>query len=294
MDRVQTGNARAAALIACAAATLTLAAFAAPAEAEIYRWTDAEGRLHFTEQLDRVPVAQRAEAEAHAKRSPRQLNRSSGAGAPAAQGPGARTVRRRPGSDMHIPFTRDGTLMRVEATVNDTLRVPFLVDTGASGISLPAHWAQRLGIAIGPDTERVPVHTANGVTTRPIVTLESVEVGGARVENLVATINPNMSVGLLGGSFFNNFVYRVDAAAGVISLAPNEQIRGGLGEDEWRRRFRSLLDPLERLDAHVRDTPKLRQREIEALARRRAELEAMLAALEQEANRLEVPQVWRD
>ena len=49
------------------------------------------------------------------------------------------------------------------------------------------------------------------------------------MEGLNATINPAMEVGLLGGDFFNNFVYRVDAAASVITLVPNDRMRGGLG-----------------------------------------------------------------
>ena len=34
--------------------------------AEIYRWTDAEGRVHFTQDLSQVPPAHRARAEAGA------------------------------------------------------------------------------------------------------------------------------------------------------------------------------------------------------------------------------------
>lgn len=42
---------------------LLLLAAAAPASAEIYRWTDAEGREHFTMDLHRVPAKHRGEAE---------------------------------------------------------------------------------------------------------------------------------------------------------------------------------------------------------------------------------------
>jgi hypothetical protein len=44
-----------------------------------------------------------------------------------------------------------------------------------------------------PDTPRVQVMTANGAVSRPLITLRSVELGGARVENLVATIDPGSS-----------------------------------------------------------------------------------------------------
>jgi len=277
---------------------LLLALLLLPASggAEIYRWTDAEGRLHFTERLDRVPPAHRAEAERNAARGARrevQTYRSPAAAAPGA--PAARTSRAvRGGREIHVPFVRDGSLMRVDVLLNDTLTAPFLIDTGASGISLPSSVADRLGIRIHPDTPVVQVRTASGIVARPVVTLESVQLAGARVEGLSATVNPAMEIGLLGGSFFNNFVYRVDAAHSVISLAPNDGIRGGLGPDEWRQRFRMVREPLGRLDAYVREHPDLSDDEREILERRREELASTLAELEEQANRLDVPQRWRD
>lgn len=269
----------------------------APGAAEVYRWTDAEGRLHFTERLDRVPPEHREEAERNAARGARREVQTYSAPA-AARGPAGSARHASPavrgGREIHIPFVREGSLMRVDVLLNDTVTTPFLVDTGASGVSLPSWVAEQLGIHVGPDTPVVQVRTANGITARPVVRLDSVQLGGARVEGLSATVNPAMEIGLLGGSFFNNFVYRVDAARGVISLAPNAEIRGGLGPDEWRQRFRMVRDPLQRLEAHLRDHPDLSEEENAILQRRREELESTLADLEREANRLDVPQRWRD
>ena len=117
--------------------------------------------------------------------------------------------------------------MRVEAVVNDQLRVPFLIDTGASGVAIPSRYAGRLGIRARGDMPYVETHTANGVVSLPLVPLQSVQLGGARVENLSATLNPSLEFGLLGGNFLNNFVYSVDTARNVITLAPNDKIRGG-------------------------------------------------------------------
>ena len=135
--------------------------------------------------------------------------------------------------------------------------------------------------------------TANGVVSRPLVNLRSVEVGGARVENLAATIDTGLEFGLLGGSFFNNYIYRVDAARGVMTLVANDQMRGGLGEEQWRERFESFTDPLERLEAHLREHPYLERHEQEALAARREQLQAGLRELERRADELGVPQGWR-
>jgi clan AA aspartic protease (TIGR02281 family) len=267
-------------------------AIAGAARGEIYSWTDAQGRIHFTQRIDQVPAEHRAGARERAAASAAdriQTYSSASSGAPAAPAP-ARASRR----EIEIPFTRVGSLMRVDATVNDAVRIPFLIDTGASGVSIPNAYAAKLGVRMRADTPQVQVATANGVVTRPLISLQSIELAGARVENLSATIDPGMELGLLGGAFFNNFVYRVDAARGVIALAPNHQIRGGQDAEQWRAKFRAFHDPLERIEAYLRDHPNLDERERSVLAARERELRAGLADLERDAAELGVPQIWRD
>ncbi|TMA31695.1 MAG: DUF4124 domain-containing protein [Deltaproteobacteria bacterium] len=273
-----------------AAAVLALAA---PGRAEIYRWTDAQGRIHFTERIDQVPPEHRnaARESATASRGAErvQIYSSSPSGAPASPAPD-RAARRA----IEIPFTRIGSLMRVDATVNDLVSVPFLIDTGASGVSIPSAYVARLGVRIRPDTPSVQVTTANGVVARPLISLQSVEIEGARVENLAATVDFGLEFGLLGGSFFNNYVYRVDAARSVITLEPNAEIRGGMSEAQWRDHFRSWINPLQRLEAYLRDHPYLDDHERASLAVRKQQLEAGLSDLERNADEAGVPQVWRE
>lgn len=267
-------------------------AVANPVRGEIYRWTDAQGRIHFTERIDQVPAEHRAAARERATASaPDRVHTYSGSASAAPAAPATLRGSRR---EIEIPFTRLGSLMRVDATVNDVVTVPFLVDTGASGVSIPDSYAAKLGVRIRPDTPRVQVTTANGVVARPLISLRSIEVAGARVENLSATIDPGLDFGLLGGSFFNNYVYRVDAARAVITLVPNDQMRGGLDEVQWRERFRSATDPLRRLEAYLRDHPYLDERERSVLATRERELRTNLSDLERHADELGVPQIWRD
>jgi hypothetical protein len=66
-----------------------------------------------------------------------------------------------------------------------------------------------------------------------------------------------------------------------------------MGELDWRRRFRSLLDPLAKLEEHLAQNVVRRPGETVELERRRADLEAALEALQVEANRLDVPHAWR-
>ncbi len=106
--------------------------------------------------------------------------------------------------------------MKVQVRLNDRLVAPFYIDTGASDVSIPRAVARRLGLDI--ETRTTTVTTAAGTVRVPVVTLDSVEFGGARGEGLEATINPYLDVGLLGASFFEGLIYTVDPAAGTIAL----------------------------------------------------------------------------
>ena len=262
---------------------------AGAASAEIYRWTDPDGNLHFTEDLSQVPSQYREQAV----RKPSSGSR----GALQTYTPPANIEPRsaaRSQDVIHIPFERRGTLMWVNAVVNDRHPVPFLIDTGASGVSLPSEVVTQLGIRIRPDTPRVTVGTANGYVRVPVVKIDSVQLGNARVEGLQATVNPTMSVGLLGGSFFNNYKYSVDIAAGVITLVPNEGVRGGAAAEQWRERFRGVRISIERLEGYLADrtiTRRNRRRELETNL---GALKEELSNLEIEANRAGVPKSWRE
>jgi len=275
--------------VSCAAVLCALVWGATAAAGEIYRWTDAEGRLHFTQSLEQVPPEHRAEAmQRVAAPAPSRFQTYSSSARSEA---GSRSERF--DEQIRVPFVRDGTLMRVNVLLNDRISAPFYIDTGASGISLPSHVADQLGIRVGPDTPHVQVTTAGGVVARAVVTLHSVELGAARVEGLEATVNPAMQIGLLGGTFFNNFVYQVDAAKSEILLRQNDAIRGGLDEHAWRERFRGLRDPIERIDAYLASEESLRDADRARLEGNRAALLAQLDELERHANRFDVPQQWR-
>jgi clan AA aspartic protease (TIGR02281 family) len=256
------------------------------AASEIFRWTDEAGNLHFAQSIQQVPPQYRKQAlgQSAAKSDGifQTYTKSTEHHGATASG------------KYRIPFVAEGSLMRVSAIVNGHLEVPFLIDTGASGVSLPASAASRLGISVGPNTQRIRMQTANGQIDLPLVRLDSVELAGARVEGLMATLNPTMSIGLLGGAFFNQFTYGVDPTANIITLERNHAaIAPSLSEDHWRRRFRKLRGSLEQLDSYLRDREGLDEPRREELERKRVELEARLDALERDANRDRVPRAWR-
>lgn len=261
-----------------------IATFPGISAAEIYRWTDASGRLHFAQSLNRVPGPYRRQAQQQASRPLGNLQTFDSSSSAIAAG-SSRIFK--------IPFRRENNLMRVDVMINGHLDVPFYVDTGASGISLPSAYAERLGIQIGPDTPRVQVRTANGVIATPLVRLDSVKLGGARVEGLMATVNPTTSIGLLGGAFFNNFTYSIDPSSSVITLTRNYAVHTGLGEEHWRRRFSDIQQPLDQLKRYLENREISRKSRREELKRRQASLESKLNELVLEANRVDVPANWR-
>jgi aspartyl protease family protein len=98
----------------------------------------------------------------------------------------------------------EGGHFAVEARV-DGRRLPFLVDTGASQITIRASDAGRLGFRPTPSEYSIKISTANGEGRAAVVDLRSVEVGDIVVRNLRALVVPDLalSVNLLGMSFLS-------------------------------------------------------------------------------------------
>jgi clan AA aspartic protease (TIGR02281 family) len=178
--------------------------------------------------------------------------------------------------------------------LNDRVTATFYVDTGASNVSIPAAVADELGIQLGPDTQYVDVTTANGVVAVPVITLDSVETGEARVEQVRAGINSSLDVGLLGGAFFNNFTFQIDPAAQVITAVRNDRVRAGDSEAQWRQRFQRIRNDIATLDRYMEENHFTSPSRIAQLEASRAELERRLEELDEKADRADVPHAWRE
>lgn len=84
--------------------------------------------------------------------------------------------------------------------------VVFMLDTGATGVAIPAHMASDLGLDQGAP---INIHTANGRATGYLSRLERVGIDGIELENVRAVINPNDSsdVVLLGMTFLKEIEF---------------------------------------------------------------------------------------
>ncbi len=88
--------------------------------------------------------------------------------------------------------------------------VRFVVDTGATAVTLPAGVAERLGIDYRKG-QRAMTQTANGVAPAWRITLDRVKVGGIELSNVEAIVlERGLNVALLGMSFLNRVEMRRD------------------------------------------------------------------------------------
>jgi aspartyl protease family protein len=282
-------------------APILLLVVAAGARAEIYSWTDADGRVHFTEDLSSVPRQHREAAVGRSldRSARRGLSTYSSGERDDAPGAAPTAAPSSGGPIYRIPIERAGTALLVQARINDELSLPFLVDTGASDVSLPRWAAERLGLDPAGSGRTREYVTANGPVEEAALMLRSVELGGARVENVPAAISSTMDVGLLGLSFFNHFSVHVDSARGVLMLRPNGlaesgQILAGRSEAQWRAEYGNLRTRIARVDAEERRTNPNQTSKLEALDESRQELLRQLDLLDAEADQARVPIAWRE
>jgi clan AA aspartic protease (TIGR02281 family) len=272
------------------------------AAAEIYKWKDDAGRLHFAQDLNQVPARYRARAKGEAIEEGSRNIIQRYQPSPAA----LRSTRRRAasasGSDSgkvyKIQVQRAGNSMRVNVRLNDRVTAPFVLDTGASDVSLPAWVAKELGLDL--EGARTGYYrTANGTVQQALVTLDSVEVGGARVENVPAHVNESMSVGLLGLAFFNHFRYRIDPVSGIVTLSPNGlaeegKLRAGRSQGQWKAEFSRLARRRAAFEQAIDQANPNKSRRKASLQAELEEVDRQWRMLESEADDARVPMQWRD
>ena len=94
--------------------------------------------------------------------------------------------------------------------------VEFLLDTGASLVSVPASLAERLGLERGVSAT---FETANGQARGYLTTFDEIALGGLSVSDVRGSINPGIGgdTALLGMSFLNRFDIRIRGSQMILS-----------------------------------------------------------------------------
>jgi clan AA aspartic protease (TIGR02281 family) len=211
-----------------------LMALALPARAEMYKWVDEKGTVHFTDDISSIPEKYREGVEERetSKETPDQEVGEKPAPAPAQKSSEP--------EGFEVNLVRRHELWLSEVTLNNRLRSFFIVDTGASFTVINSQMAKELGFGIDETTPFIPIYTASQLIFTPLVTLKSIRVGEAEVENIDVLIHnlPSNAAGLLGNSFLNKFRVVLDSAQGKMTLFSAKGIAspdrpGGYGRDYW-------------------------------------------------------------
>jgi clan AA aspartic protease (TIGR02281 family) len=257
----------------------------------LHRWTDDQGRVHMTDDPKSIPARYRSSV------STREYTRP-----PAAPAPRSPSGRRSKPATGHYsaPIKESGGHIWVQVTLNGQVQVPFVLDTGAALNLLPRSVAEELRIPLGPDVRKVSVSGVNGIEKlAPLVELDSVEVGGAVLNDMPFSVSETLESGLIGMPFLRHFRIEIQPAEGVMKLEKVDLSRvpgilyGGQPESYWRDAFQSLREELRRME-------KTRKRLLRRSAQRKRAEEAE-QALREQYERLEtlaiasgVPPAWRE
>ena len=118
---------------------------------------------------------------------------------------------------------KDGIILS-PVTINGTYTGKFIVDTGASMVTLSTKFADKLGLPYQKWETRL-LYTANGSTNAKIGTLDSVSLQGLSAKNVEVAVIENTkddgTDGLLGLSFLTRFNMKMDGKRGYLRLDSN-------------------------------------------------------------------------
>lgn len=110
------------------------------------------------------------------------------------------------GGQQHIMLQRNRFGHYVASGMINQQPVVFMLDTGATDISIPENVAKRIGLKRG---RTVTYRTANGSAINYATQLDAVSLGHITLYNLPASINPNVNHEdvLLGMSFLKHLEF---------------------------------------------------------------------------------------
>jgi clan AA aspartic protease (TIGR02281 family) len=122
-----------------------------------------------------------------------------------------------------IHFTPGTQHIPVNASLSRSVQQKFIVDTGASMVTIPYSTAALLELSIDESNPRHNIYTAGGVIEAPEVVLPSIEIEGWAVQDvkaLVVDIPDQPNLGLLGLNYLEKFRLDLNTDKGILLLEP--------------------------------------------------------------------------
>jgi len=189
---------------------------AAPASAQIYRWTDERGETRYSQGINSVPPQLRGGAV--------MMNTPDQPAAPSAAAPESSSGGGAADGVARIPFT-PGRPIVVSARINDGGTAQLILDTGAQGTVISPTALAALGVSYR-NAVRGSIKGVTGDANVLAVRVDSIEVEGARFGPLMVVSHDaglgSGSEGLLGRDFLDNFIVTIDSASRVVTLTPKK------------------------------------------------------------------------
>lgn len=185
-----------------AALATILITVVSPAWAQLYRWTDAVGTVHYTSDLATIPPAYRDGA------------RDIGAPTPGPPPPP-------PPAPVGVVIPYTGGPLVVDVSLNG-VPLRLVLDTGADRTLISPAAMARAGFDV---TGGTPVHIrgVTGDAVAPLVSVPRLDVAGTRLGPVAVVVHalPGQSVdGLLGRDVLDAFTITVDAVSQRAILVP--------------------------------------------------------------------------
>jgi len=179
------------------------------AEDHVYKWTDGSGSVHVSGSMEAVPKAYRESASEIMLITVDTLSHRGKERAVSAKG------------SANVAFTSDGGRIIVSAMFSHAVGRKAIIDTGSEWITITTKLAGALGLDVG-SAPQVWVSTHGGARLAPVVTLDSVQVGGAVAKKLKAVVLDFSGRGrvsaVLGMNYLSAFVMDVNNSEQRLSL----------------------------------------------------------------------------
>lgn len=182
-----------------------------PAAAQIFRWVDEHGIVHYGQGIDSVPERHRGSAVLQGYRPAPPPQPRSEAVRPVSSG-GPSTFSYTPGE----PIVVIGRL-------NGSTSVRLLLDTGADRTLISPRALVAAGVSLTRGTVSGPLVGVTGTAEATAVVVQSLEIGEARVGPMLVIafqMSEARHDGLLGRDFLDRFHVSIDGTRGLVTLAP--------------------------------------------------------------------------
>ncbi len=206
--------------------------------------------------------------------------------------------------------TYEGTANRIiiSVTVNDTVTVPMILDTGAPGMHISYTLAEKLGILDNDEGRLFTIVGGLGGEVPAIITIiDKAQVEGAKDHFIPATVSRSEVFrnfeGLIGMDFLANYDIQLDTKRHVVVFEerpPRPNTPGGHDEDWWRNNFHDFASLKEKWEEYreylynLEGDPKKLKSFKEFADKQCKEAEKLLNRLNSYAIDHAVPMEWRE